>query len=49
MEAFRLVRARYDPLDAFDKLIRLLLKNGVFRQPVRGTGMCRHFQWLQAI
>jgi len=23
-----------------------LLKNVVFRQPVCGTGKCRHFQWL---
>ena len=27
-------------------LISRLLKNAVFRQLVRGTGKCRHFQWL---
>jgi len=25
------------------------LKKGVFQRPVCGTGMCRHFLWLQAI
>jgi len=26
-----------------------LLKNAVFRQPVYGTEMCRHFRWHQLI